>query len=501
MKNSKNKFFMIGITILLVWVFIEAYFYMIAVEAQKNYTDNLLKDAREHYEEIENIRNLPAEIGTFYVKEGDAFKKVDPSLLVQTLLKQYQTNDFYYTVTPKVQKKGANLSKKPIYRLESEKKRLYYVYKEIAIDIDASFYVEKIQSVWFKFFAVSFLFTVFTLVLLFLIRFLQKKSSSYERLSNTLELKVLQQTKLLEAEHAKKEIYLETLFEKSPNIIIITTGNSITRANEAFFKFFKEYASLEEFKREHECICDFFCASCHGDTINSTKMQWVEDVLGEEEPIIKICYLEQEYYFSVYAKKIYEENKMHMMVTLNDITEIYNIRHKFEDLSMQDALTNIYNRRYFNVVFPQELNRAKRTRESFCFAIMDVDNFKLYNDNYGHDAGDEALQSITAKITELTQRANEFFFRLGGEEFGFVCSAYTKEEAFRHLQNICKEVQNLKIEHLYNEKYGVLTISIGVCYLSDAREGEVKYIYKSADNALYKAKESGRNKVVLFENC
>jgi len=618
MKNSKNKFFSIGIIILLVWVFIEAYLYTIAVAAQKNYTDDLLKEAQGHYDEINNIRNLPENVGNLYVKKDNEFVKADPNLLAHTLFKRYQQNDFYYTVAVNKQKKLQKSPSVRTYTIDKEKNRLKYFYDGIAIDMDVSFYIEKINGVWLKFFLVSFLFTTFTFALLFLIRFLEKKSVSYQRLSNTLELKVKEQTKKLELalqgaqlgywhwniqthfyevderwldilglqkedlsnnqndwlsrihpddykcimpiinraieekkpyvvefrmlhangdyiwiegsgsvtkvdennnalelsgthqeiterkkleqEHVKNELYLQTLFEKSPNIIILTTGKSIIRANEAFLNFFKEYVSLEEFKQEHDCICDFFCASQYKDTINSTQM-WVQDVLRSKEPIIKICYLDQEYYFSVYAKKIYEENKMCMMVTFNDITEMYNIRHKFEDLSMQDALTDIYNRRYFNLVFPQELNRAKRTHESFCFAIMDVDNFKLYNDNYGHDAGDEVLQKISAKITELTQRANEFFFRLGGEEFGFICSAYTKEEALGHVQNICQEVQNLKIEHLYNEGYGVVTISIGICYLLDATHGEVKHIYKSADNALYRAKETGRNKVVLLENC
>jgi len=610
---------MISIIILLVWVFIEAYFYSIAVQAQKNYTDDLLKEAHEHYQEIDTIRSLPKTIKNLYVKKNNKFIKADPNLLVHTLLKKYRQSGFYYTIEDEVIKQPQEFPSEFIYTIEKDKKRLKYFYNGIALDMDASYYLKRVNSVWMKFFLVSFLFTAFTFALIILIRFLAKKSMSYKHLSNTLESKVKAQTKKLdlafegaqlgywhwniktkehevderwlsmlglqreelsnkqsywearihpedyakimplinkaiknkipyivefrmlhangdyiwiqgsgsvtkvdennnalelsgthqeitkrkqlEQEHVRNELYLQTLFEKSPNIIIITTGKRIIRANEAFFHFFKEYASLEEFKREYNCICDFFCASQYEDTIVSVKEQWIEDVLSSKEPIIKICYLKQEYYFSVYAKKIYEENKMHMMVTFNDVTEMYNIRHKFEDLSMQDALTTIYNRRYFNVVFPQELNRAKRVHESFCFAIMDVDNFKLYNDNYGHDAGDEVLQKITAKITELTQRANEFFFRLGGEEFGFICSAYTKEEALQHVENICKEIENLKIEHLYNEWFDVVTISIGICYLSDATQGEVKLIYKSADNALYRAKETGRNKVVLFQNC
>ena len=619
MKNSKSKLFMIGIIIVFVWIAIEAYFYSIALDAEKNYTSDLLKEAHEHYKEIDNIRSLPQKIDNLYIKKNNEFVKADSDLLVDTLLKKYHQSGFYYTIDDEAKQQLKEFPSEFIYTIDKENKRLKYFYNGIALDMDASFYLKRVNSVWLKFFLVSFLFTAFTFTLIFLIRFLAKKSMSYKRLSSTLELQVKQQTKKLdlafegaqlgywhwniqtkehevderwlamlglqreevhntqsdwesrihpddyarimpiikkaienktpyivefrmlhangdyvwiqgsgsvtkvdeknnaielsgthqevtkrkklEQEHVKNELYLQMLFEKSPNIIIITTGKRIIRANEAFFNFFKEYASIEEFKREHNCICDFFCASRYEDTIVSAEMQWVKDVLSAKEPIIKICYLKQEYYFSVFVKKIYEENKMHMMVTFNDITEMYNIRHKFEDMSMQDALTDIYNRRYFNVIFPQELNRAKRTHESFCFAIMDVDNFKLYNDNYGHDKGDEVLQKITAKITELTQRANEFFFRLGGEEFGFICSAYTKEETQEHLENICKEIENLKIEHLYNEWFDVVTISIGICYLADATQGEVKLIYKSADNALYRAKETGRNKVVLFQNC
>jgi len=322
---------------------------------------------------------------------------------------------------------------------------------------------------------------------------------------NALELSGTHQEigkrKKLEQKHAKNEIYLKTLYEKNPNIIIITTGENITQANEAFFTFFKEYASLEEFKQEHKCICHFFSASKYDDTITSGEGKWIYDVLESKEPIVKIDYLRQEYYFSLYAKKIYEENEIHMMVTFNDITDMYKIRHKFEELSMQDALTHIYNRRYFNTVFPRELNRAKRAHESFCFAIMDVDHFKLYNDNYGHDGGDIVLKKLTAKIEELTQRSNEFFFRLGGEEFGFLSSALSKEEVLQNINNMCKAVENLEIEHLYNNVSKFVTVSIGVCFLLDPSRCDTKTIYKKADEALYKAKEKGRNKVILVEEC
>ena len=307
--------------------------------------------------------------------------------------------------------------------------------------------------------------------------------------------------KEIELLHKKSEIYLKTLYEKNPNIIMITTEAEILQANEAFFNFFKEYTSIEEFKKEHRCVCDFFMPSKYNDTIVSGEEDWIHDILTSDDPIVRIEYLDKEHYFSVYAKKIYDENQMQMMVTFNDITDMYRLRHRFEELSIHDALTHIYNRRYFNIMFPQELNRSKRTHESFCFAIVDVDNFKLYNDNYGHDEGDKVLQHITEEISKFTQRSNEFFFRLGGEEFGIISSADSFEEVNKHFNNIAKAIQKLQIEHLYNEWFDVVTISIGLCYLSDAANGDTKDIYKSADNALYRAKETGRNKVVLFQEC
>jgi len=610
------KFYLISI-IVFIWAIIEGYFYFIASNAEKNYTHELLGKAFEKYEEIDNIGNLSTKTGKLYVKKNGEFVEVRPDLLMKSLFVKYERNREYYKLQERddPQKHLDNY----IYTIDKKKKRLKFFLNRIALDIDASYYLQRIDDIWLKFFLVSLLFTIFALIFIFLIYYFIKKSQTYKRLSNNLAKTVKKQTqkltlalegaelgywhwnvqtkehevderwlsmlgmqreelddiqddwesrihsvdhknimpvieqaiaqktsyvvefrmlhangeyiwiqgsgsvtkideegnalelsgthqeitkrKTFELENKRNELYLQTLFEESPNIIIITVGKNIIQANKAFLNFFREYESLEEFKQEHDCICDFFCESEYKDTITSTEEQWVIDVLNSKKPIIKICYLEQEFYFSVYAKKIYEEKQIHIMVTFNDITQMYNIRHRFEDLSMQDPLTCIYNRRYFNAIYPKELNRAKRTHESFCFAIIDVDNFKLYNDNYGHDMGDEVLKKITVKITDLTQRSNEYFFRLGGEEFGIICSTYTKEETQKYFQNICKEIEDLKIEHLHNEWYDVITVSIGVCYLHDTTKGDKKLIYKSADDALYKAKSSGRNKVVLVQEC
>lgn len=303
--------------------------------------------------------------------------------------------------------------------------------------------------------------------------------------------------KELEEIHINNSLYLETLFEQNPNIIIVTDGVKLVRANGAFFKFFDTYANLDAFLKDHSCICDFFEAAKLGNTITNEDGKWLEKVLHRDEPLVKILRLEAKHYFAVYAKKIYEDGTMHTMVTFSDITETYKLRHKFEKLSILDALTNAYNRRHFNTLFPQELNRAKRAGLSFCFAILDVDNFKLYNDTYGHDQGDVVLHAIAETLMQEMQRSNEFFFRLGGEEFGVLFSGYSEATSLEYAQNICKKITDLAIEHTGNKPYGCVSVSVGICYVDASSEAGIKEIYSNADKALYKAKESGRNKALL----
>ena len=308
------------------------------------------------------------------------------------------------------------------------------------------------------------------------------------------------QRKLLELEQKHNESYLNTLFEKNPNVIIVTDGKEIIKANDAFFWFFNQYDSLEMFKKEHNCICDFFQSSPDEDFITSEYGVWVEEVMASLEPVAKILYLTQEYYFAVHARKVYDEGSMNVIVTFNDITETYKLKKRFEELSIIDELTEIYNRRYFNKIFKDEFNRAQREAHSFCFAIMDIDNFKLYNDHYGHDEGDIALKALADEIQASIKRSNEFFFRLGGEEFGIILSHISKEKTLDRMQTICRNIEGLNIEHVENLPSKKLTISIGMCYLESVDEMDLKQIYRHADQALYLAKERGRNRVELFNS-
>jgi diguanylate cyclase (GGDEF)-like protein len=303
--------------------------------------------------------------------------------------------------------------------------------------------------------------------------------------------------KLLEFDRQKSMVYLSTLFEKNPNIIIVSDGRDLIKVNDAFLNFFSEYDSLEAFKEEHHCISDFFVHQEGDEFVTGQSGEWMEDVLASSEPVVKIRYRQKEYCFSVYAKKVYEQESVSVMVTFNNITEMYRLKKRFEELSILDELTKVHNRRHFNTIFLEEVNRSIRQHHSFCLAILDIDNFKRYNDHYGHDAGDDVLVRFSSEVCKMTQRSNEFFFRLGGEEFGLIFSNVTKEEALEYAQMITRSVEALGIDHEENLPWKKFTISIGVAFIDPEGRHDLKEIYKAADEALYRAKANGRNRVEI----
>ena len=168
-----------------------------------------------------------------------------------------------------------------------------------------------------------------------------------------------------------------------------------------------------------------------------------------------------------------------------------------EELSITDELTSLFNRRHFNNLFPQELARAEREKKTIVLMIIDVDYFKPYNDNYGHQQGDSALQAVSEVIKNTLRRAGDFAFRIGGEEFGVIVTVDDGAAAYAIAEKLRKAVEDLGLEHAYSEVAACLTISIGmeIHQCGDSQPPDMDLIYRLADDALYQAKENGRNQV------
>ena len=130
--------------------------------------------------------------------------------------------------------------------------------------------------------------------------------------------------------------------------------------------------------------------------------------------------------------------------------------------SITDDLTNLYNKRFFKQIFSSERNRAKRNKKNLVLLMLDIDNFKKYNDIYGHFEGDKALKKVASVIRSNAKRANDFAFRLGGEEFAIITSNLFTDKIMKYAQKIRESIFNQKIIHKDNLDIGFLSVSIGV---------------------------------------
>ncbi len=307
--------------------------------------------------------------------------------------------------------------------------------------------------------------------------------------------------KKLEAVERKNREYLNILFDEGPNMAIVTNGKELISANRKFFEYFDEFTSIEEFRQQYSCVCDLFAEVDDETFLYPTDSSlWVEDALRISDAKALIEYDGREYYFRVDANRVEFGGEDLYLVTFTDITQIHLLQLKLEEISIVDELTGLYNRRYFNEVSARLLNEVKREKMGFAFLMMDIDNFKNYNDHYGHDQGDVVLSLVSAQLKSSLKRATDYLFRLGGEEFGAILIGMEHKEVSVYASQLCRDVENLGLEHRYNGEFGVVTISIGVEFVDFTREeATLNDIYRNADQALYEAKGQGKNRAVNRE--
>lgn len=177
----------------------------------------------------------------------------------------------------------------------------------------------------------------------------------------------------------------------------------------------------------------------------------------------------------------------------NDITD----KKEISELLITDYLTKIYNRRHFNTVFDMEFKRGKRDNKNLVLMIIDIDFFKQYNDSYGHDGGDKILYDVAQALKYSLNRSHDFLFRLGGEEFGIISSNIKEDGVVNLAERLRQAVLNLDVEHK-TSILGKLSISIGIKIVYPDSKLLQNDIYKLADEALYRAKRTGRNKFLIF---
>ncbi|MEG1970290.1 MAG: diguanylate cyclase [Burkholderiaceae bacterium] len=167
---------------------------------------------------------------------------------------------------------------------------------------------------------------------------------------------------------------------------------------------------------------------------------------------------------------------------------------KLEHISNTDSLTGIANRRHFDQSLQLEWNRAARGGSALGLILFDVDFFKLYNDRYGHPAGDRCLQALAAVLGPASRRAGDMAARYGGEEFVILLPGASASQAVEVAQRVQREIWKLALPHV-DSATGIVTVSIGVASLQPMPWVAPAELVRQADVALYRAKQAGRNQI------
>ena len=169
------------------------------------------------------------------------------------------------------------------------------------------------------------------------------------------------------------------------------------------------------------------------------------------------------------------------------------------EMVARDGLTGIQNRRMFDQHIQRLWQQAVRESERIAVLLIDVDCFKDFNDRYGHQAGDECLRAVAVCLSQSARRPLDFVARYGGEEFAMVLFEASREYVSEVLTRIQRSIAELNIPHEASRVAGRLTVSIGAAYVLPTEGRTVEGLIQLADEALYGAKEQGRNRVVVME--
>lgn len=297
----------------------------------------------------------------------------------------------------------------------------------------------------------------------------------------------------------EQKVILQNIINSDKNITIVTDFNKIPFVNNSFLQFF-DILSLDEFKTKFEKIEDIFISHngyIHKDLIKnhedknhidfSKEFYKVLTELDDEKRLVLMLDKFSELKSFSINISILDERKNLFLLSLTDITEMTISKNDSEYKAYYDGLTKIYNRNKFDELFSQELLRVKRYKHHLSIAILDIDHFKNFNDTFGHLIGDEVLIMLAANLKEKV-RNTDVFARWGGEEFVILFIETS-------LNNAIQSANKLR-EHIFSLKHktaGSITASFG---LTEYRDGDtLESLFNRCDEALYIAKENGRNRV------
>ncbi len=303
---------------------------------------------------------------------------------------------------------------------------------------------------------------------------------------------------LLEEKRKQKEV-LQSILDTDKNLVLVTNFKDTFILNKSMLEFLG-IESVAMFEEKYGCLVDHLQDDeylLHLETKEEgwgckEKFQKLYEVVSQSDESHKVVAIENsagvKRTFVINISEIVPDEDFYLLV-LTDITKMQDHHAQTRKQAFYDNLTGIYNRNKLNELLQMEIKRAERSDRPFSCIMFDIDHFKRVNDTYGHLVGDEVLKTIATTIKKRI-RQTDHFARWGGEEFILVLTDTVWEQA----QVMAEEIRTM-VEHIVHERAGRVTISLGVTEY--VRGDTIASLVERCDTALYEAKASGRNRVVV----
>jgi len=292
----------------------------------------------------------------------------------------------------------------------------------------------------------------------------------------------------------------ESVFHSLENqIAVIDQAGKILEVNLAWQNFGVENGLASEYTCAGVNYLDILSdASAAGDSLAGEALQGIADVLAGKLAFFSFEYPchspDEKRWFTMRVNALHgDEFKDMFVVSHHNITQRKLAEERVEQMAMQDPLTGLANRRAFLLSLSKEMRSSIRNRTPISLALIDVDYFKNYNDEFGHAAGDQCLTNASQVLLAHARRPGDLAARIGGDEFALILANTELESARMMAESVLKAINDLRM--VYDDSKQV-TLSIGLLSVVPHKQQTEDYLLQQADKALYRAKSAGRNQVV-----
>jgi len=294
-------------------------------------------------------------------------------------------------------------------------------------------------------------------------------------------------------EYSVAGVFFASPDEFAENILYIDTlGRNFSKntLSDIQYDFFRKMEELRKFNNNKFEVVRILTGKETDYSFSDFKSKIIIPLIFDKKIIGGICF---------YARQDIDYSSFRFFdIMISELLAIFKMKYQYmekEFMSVLDGLTGLYNRRQLELNLEQEYNRTKRHPSDFCLAILDIDFFKKVNDTYGHQYGDYVLKTV-ANLMKSCFRKTDLLYRYGGEELVIIMPETNIEGGLIPVQRLRRTVEEYDFE--YNGVKAKVTVSIGLTMNYQDFNNHTEML-KSADEALYKAKESGRNRVIIHE--